>query len=223
MNLLRSLINYFWTTLLDYLFPRADEIKNLENMSAEEMRAIFPPAILPPHSKHTALFSYKHPIVKRALWEIKYNHNIIVADAIGVLLAEEILGLLDDAMIHGDSKSILLVPMPLHKNRREERGYNQCELLAESAMKNGLLNIVTYAPSLLYKIKETPQQSHTKNREERLKNLKDSFALSAQLELRGQTIILLDDVVTTGATFTEACTILEKSGTKRIFCIAIAH
>ena len=77
---------------------------------------------------------------------------------------------------------------------------------------------------ILYKKKETEKQSKTKKKEERLENLKDSFGVRPEIkDISGRTILLVDDVTTTGATFREVVRTLKSAGAKYILCYALAH
>lgn len=81
---------------------------------------------------------------------------------------------------------------------------------------------LSYAP-LLIKKKETPPQSKTSSRSKRIANLRDSFAVTDREKLAGARVILIDDVITTGATLEEARKTLRKAGAKEILALAVAH
>ncbi len=115
----------------------------------------------------------------------------------------------------------LLIPIPLHRRRLRSRGFNQSELIArELAKRLGIL----VAHDILIKKSATAPQADLPRRE-RLTNIVGSFSLAedAGETLRGKTIIILDDVRTTGATITEAARILKKSGARRVWAITVAH
>ncbi len=114
----------------------------------------------------------------------------------------------------------LIIPVPLHARRFHERGYNQSELFARGlaeAMK------VPSLPDGLERTLHTTTQTH-KTRMERLRNVADAFVVKSKKKLEGKHILLVDDVITTGATL-EACgqKLLEISGTRlSMATIAIA-
>lgn len=123
-------------------------------------------------------------------------------------------------------KPDLLVPVPIHKNKRRLRGYNQAELLAEN------LSVLLRIPcqgNLLLRTKDTAPQKQLRP-QARLNNLQDAFAVNPIF--RDQladltTVLLIDDIYTTGATM-EICTrILRGAGVKNIFiysvCIGLAR
>ena len=94
----------------------------------------------------------------------------------------------------------LLMPVPLHRNKERRRGYNQSLLLCEGIIQTFPRPIVS---GNLIRTRHTESQTH-KTRIERLDNMKGVFALKNPDELKGKHILLIDDVITTGAT-TEAC------------------
>ncbi|PIQ68235.1 MAG: hypothetical protein COV91_05240 [Candidatus Taylorbacteria bacterium CG11_big_fil_rev_8_21_14_0_20_46_11] len=79
----------------------------------------------------------------------------------------------------------------------------------------------TYSPSVLRKVKDTPSQTKSRNKKERMKNLAGCF--EASIEVSGRNVILIDDVATTGATLLEARRALRKSGARKVIAFTIAH
>ena len=127
---------------------------------------------------------------------------------------------LSDESLFGGKQSWVIVPVPLSPDRKRERGFNQSELVAQKLAV--LLNIPAETRTLA-KIKETVPQVSTRNREERLKNLLGAFWVCNPKEVQDKTIILVDDVTTTGATFREASRVLREAGARKIVKCAIAH
>jgi ComF family protein len=113
----------------------------------------------------------------------------------------------------------LIIPIPLHRNKLRLRGYNQSELLAKT------LSGITSKPvstSNLIKTKNTPTQtSLLKN--DRLKNLKDSFSVFYPSLIKSNSILLVDDVMTTGTTLNSCAAELLKSGAKEVFAFTLAR
>ena len=159
-------------------------------------------------------FSYGTPAIKTLIHDLKYRrvrpHAEVLADMLGDYLRYFRISLPRDG---------LLIPIPLHKSREAARGFNQSFLIARSlGEKFG----VKTPKDILQKIKSTkPQMELT--REERLKNAIGTFAVSDRKTVANRTIILLDDVKTTGATLEEAAHTLKASGAKKIWAITIAH
>ncbi len=112
----------------------------------------------------------------------------------------------------------LIVPVPLHWSRLWQRGFNQSALLAEFIGK-GLQLPVCHA---LSRKRRTSQQAGL-SREERGKNLKNAFHIRKAATIRNQSILLIDDVLTTGNTLQEAATILLKNGASEVNILTIAR
>lgn len=111
-----------------------------------------------------------------------------------------------------------IIPVPLHKRREKWRGFNQSELLGRE-----LADLIQSEICLnkLKRLRYTKSQAKL-NYEERRKNLKGCFAWQGE-ELAGQNIILLDDVVSTGATLNECAKILKENGAGEVWAAAIAN
>lgn len=142
---------------------------------------------------YTALRSwaiYCGPI-RRAIHHLKYRRDI----ALGEALAIGLIGMLDSMKWHID----VVVPVPLGRQRQNERGYNQAATLAlPLAYAKGL----AYKPSALTRKQETTSQVYL-SREQRAKNVKNAFWADAAI-VKGKNILVVDDVTTTGATM-HAC------------------
>lgn len=122
----------------------------------------------------------------------------------------------EDALI---SRDALLIPVPLHRARERVRGFNQSALIAEAL---GAKIGITVRGNILKKIKNTALQMALP-REQRLKNVIGAYAVSDTDAVINRTIILLDDVKTTGATLKECARALQGAGAKKIWAITVAH
>jgi ComF family protein len=123
----------------------------------------------------------------------------------------------------------ILIPIPLTRERRHERGFNQNELVIKETIladvgknSDGSKNF-SFSFDVLAKTRHTVPQSSVKNRAERLKNLSDCFSVPHSELVHGKNIILIDDVTTTGSTLAEARTVLLKAGAKSVRAVVIAH
>jgi ComF family protein len=110
-----------------------------------------------------------------------------------------------------------LVPVPLHGARLAERGYNQSALVARTL---STLTKLRSAPRALVRIRDTAQQAHL-DRDARRANVRDAFA--ARQRLHGRKVMLVDDVLTTGATAEGAIAALTEAGAEVIAIVAIAR
>lgn len=115
----------------------------------------------------------------------------------------------------------LIIPVPLHANRLAERGYNQSEKIAQG-IQEGLNQTNHHAPALatdiLIRSRDTPHQLG-QGREERLRNLTGAFNVEQIETIQNKTILLVDDVLTTGATLAESAATLLEAGAAQV-CIA---
>lgn len=112
-----------------------------------------------------------------------------------------------------------LVPVPLHKTRRRERGYNQAELLTQGL--GSVLGIPT-TPSILRRIRHTPSQTRL-DRRARAENVKGAFAVTEPTVMGGKTILLIDDVYTTGATLNECARVLREAGAHAVYALTFCR
>lgn len=119
-----------------------------------------------------------------------------------------------------DCRSIDVISwIPLSKKRLRQRGYDQARLLAEEiAAKTGLP-----CRQLLQKVKNNSAQSLTRDAKQRRENVAGVYALDDGADVSGLRILLVDDVVTTGATMSEAARILRKEGAKSVFGVTLAR
>ncbi|HPW45453.1 MAG TPA: ComF family protein [bacterium] len=115
----------------------------------------------------------------------------------------------------------MIIPVPLHSRKLKLRGYNQAALIAEIVSKRSGKRA---EKNLLKRIRNDSPQA-TLHRVERIRNVKSSFAISKRAEgvVRGKRILLVDDVMTTGATLNECAKILKKAGAAVVVGITFAR
>lgn len=111
------------------------------------------------------------------------------------------------------------MPVPLHRQRLRERGYNQSRLLAEGL---GRLNDLPVVVDCLVRQKHTPPQARTSTVEERRDNVVDVFACRDD-RLRGKQVLLIDDVATSGATLDACAAVLKASGAVSVWALTLAR
>lgn len=112
-----------------------------------------------------------------------------------------------------------IIPVPIHKKKKRQRGYNQAELLTRQLSINS--NIPQYSNGLIRVIDTLPQKEL--NNKQRYYNLRNAFAIGNLPEEKGQIILLVDDIYTTGATL-DACSslLLERGYAKKVYTMTIA-
>ena len=210
--------------LLDLLFPQSclgcsvhghilcDEcissIRQVERETGEEIMA---------------LYDYRDNVIRRSIWNLKYYRKRCLGKILGKLLYGSFLEEIADIAVFSGSSPIIVMPVPMSKNRKRNRGYNQAEIIARHFCTASPDEIFKFERKIIYKNKDTARQATITNRSERLKNIKDAFGIKNKDRIKGRTIIVIDDVTTTGATLNEIIKLLKKSGAKRVVGIALAH
>lgn len=155
----------------------------------------------------------KTGIVQHLLHQLKYNNQPEVGIRLGRLFGSELK--------NTNSGLDLIVPLPLHSSRQRSRGYNQSAKIAEGLSQS--LEI-PFSSTVCSRLKKTESQT-TKTKAERWENVDAAFLVKDENAIRGKRILLVDDVITTGATI-EACgRQLLKAGCSElsIACIAEAQ
>ncbi len=139
-------------------------------------------------------------VMRQAIHQLKYRN----LRALAALLAQ----LLNDYLITNPIPGEVLVPVPLHRKRLRERGYNQSSLLAKELGKLAKLPVVD---DCLIRQRHTPPQARTSTLDERYSNVADAFTCCDQ-RLRGKQVLLIDDVSTSGATLNACAVALKAAG-----------
>ena len=214
-----------WNTLLDwsldFLFPKNARVVELEKLTPEKLITLLPPAE-PLKDSHTlALWCYSHPLVKEVVWELKYKGNTNIAEKLGIVLFDTIVDELRELHL-SEKDEVVIMPIPISDKRRLERGWNQTELLLDAVKNQDKERMWKYLPRQLVK-QHTESQTQTSSRSERLKNLSHSMRVLYPPKVEGKYVVVLDDVMTTGATFTEARRALLEAGARKMLCVAVAH
>jgi ComF family protein len=116
---------------------------------------------------------------------------------------------------------IVVLPVPLSEQRQRRRGFNQAEEIARCFVKLDPA-IFRLETGNLVKLRDTPSQVSLRGRAARLTNLRGCFSIKNRRSFRGRTLILIDDVTTTGATLDEAARTLGRARPRKIIKIAAA-
>jgi ComF family protein len=150
-------------------------------------------------------------IIRQAIHELKYNNLKAISSCLAILIADY----LRDNPIQGE----VLVAVPLHPRRLQQRGYNQSGLLAREL---GRLITLPVVEDSLYRLKDSSPQARADAVEDRWKNVKDAFACRDN-KLRKRHIILIDDVCTSGATLEACATALKVAGAFSVWGLTLAR
>lgn len=150
--------------------------------------------------------------VREAVVRYKFSGRAAYADTFAVLLAQCV------AEYYPDGYE-LISWVPLSAKRLKERGYDQARLLAESAAK------ILQQPVLrtLIKHRHVPAQSGMGDAEKRRANISGAYSVADEGMVSGRNVLLIDDVVTTGSTFSECARILKMAGAGQVLCAALAR
>ncbi len=157
--------------------------------------------------KALSVFDYKQPI-SSLIQNFKYQNRKYLSD----YFSKELFNLYKCENISCD----LVAFVPMHPNRLKERGYNQSKILAEKFSALANIEVV----NCVEKVKETERQA-TLSLSKRLKNLSSSFKVDKAL-VKEKSILLIDDVLTTGATADTISKLLKKAGSKKVIVLTIA-
>jgi len=221
-----------FTPFVDFIFPKicivtGERIKdtNSNNFVKDEVinnlekTTLFDISKLKEKTKKNNCFSlYKYrenSDIQIIIHHIKYNGFKNLGIYIGELIAKELTEANTDLQNYD-----LIIPIPLHKSKLRERGYNQSDYISKGINKHLKINFNNYSF-----IRKKNTKSQTKlTIEERYKNMKDAFMVIPDYRklIKDKKIILVDDVITTGATISEACKTLYKAHASEIFIISAA-
>lgn len=153
-----------------------------------------------------ALHEYVFPIDKM-VWALKFRHRLAIAAHFAMAMQQRAAGLNVDA----------IVPMPLHLRRLRSRGYNQAVLLARPLARHAGVPLVLEG---VVRVGEGPPQEGL-SRKARWHNVRHAFACQRRFD--GQSILLVDDVMTTGASLDALAKVLKQHGARRVEALIVAR
>jgi ComF family protein len=211
----------FLSHLFNFLFPPRTDFAIVKKLDEEAISLLPQADPIPQVDWVFPLFKYKDNRVRALVWELKYKENIVALEHVGRKIYEEIMAKISDIVLFDTDAQFLLIPIPISHERRRARGYNQSEHIAKAVIEHDLAHTLLYAPQWFSKVKDTPEQNKSASREERMKNLTGCF--EADPRVADKYVILIDDVVTTGSTLSEARLTLLSAGAKDVFAFTIAH
>ncbi len=151
-------------------------------------------------------------ILKELIHKFKFQDREYLYRPLGELMARYLADTINQ-------KIDLVTSVPMSKERLRERGYNQASLLAGViARETGIM----FKDKLLYRQRRTRPQYRLSS-EERKENLRGAFTLIQKQDVREQTVLVVDDIFTTGATIEECALTLKRGGAKRVYALVLAH
>lgn len=153
-------------------------------------------------------YGYYSGVLKELIHLFKFKKDF--------LAGEILVNMLESKIKHID-KDYILTYIPIGKKSKRKRGFNQCEYMAKKLSRKLDLR----CNNTLIKIKETKVQKEL-SKSERIENIKNSFGITNSQLIKGNKFILIDDVVTTGATLKEGVKVLKENGALEIKILTIA-
>lgn len=211
-------------TVIEALFPISQIERDVLAIVPEDAHNVLPKSPSTPLADTSALFAYKDERVSKLIWLIKYKKSKKAVSIGGFAMFEYLKN-------RYENDRPLIISMPITSRRRKERGYNQCELIADEMQRLDITKKFDYAKNILLRSHHTSRQT-LKNREERLEGAKGIFNVdvdtlstmySRDSDILNRNIIVIDDVITTGSTMKEAMETLRSVGFKNVRGVSLAH
>ncbi len=150
--------------------------------------------------------------VEKIVHEVKFFRKFALSRRIGSELSQVFLS--EPCL----KKSDMIIPVPLHKSRQRERGFNQSELLCEVIGRQADAKIEV---SALRRVRQTKAQSKL-NAAERAQNISGAFKVVKPELIRGKRVVLIDDVLTTGSTLSSCAGALLEAGAEKVYALTAA-
>ena len=184
-------------------------------------------SFIPPETAHLCSACHRKPppfetarslalydgTIREVLHLFKYDRRPEIGAILGKLMA------IYFETVRGPARPDAIVAVPLHRARKRKRGYNQAEILARAVGKSLRIPRIR---GCLARSRAVPPQTGL-SRFERRKNVRNSFRVRRPGRLQGKSILLVDDILTTGATITECASTLHRAGTSRVLILTAAR
>ena len=217
----------FYKLLLDILFPiecigcKKEEVwickECLEKIEINK-KGLQKPDVFP--SELDGFFvasSRKDKILEEMIEKFKYRFSQELSEPLSKLLIKKVEWIFENSLLN---ENLLIIAVPLHKKRYNWRGFNQAELLCKKVCKKIDLE---FDNNLVKRIKNTKSQAKQKNKKEREENIKDAFEIMKNVNISVKNVLLIDDVITTGATMSEIAKVLKKNGVLKVYGLVLSR
>ncbi len=172
----------------------------------------------PPYARAIAYGSYEGGL-RELIHLLKFGGVRPAANVLGRMLAESI------AALQGEfaGNCLAVVPVPLHRSKLRQRGFNQAELIARAALKvSAPDDRLKLCPAVLERKRETTSQIGL-TQHQRRENVRGAFAVAQAHAIKGREVLIVDDVFTTGATVSECARILRRAGATKVWVATVAR
>lgn len=205
----QNFATYLGTSLvhiLDIIFPPTHDMLLVRSTTLADLKN----AATKSHANgFISYLNYGESRIRACIHEAKFHNNRNAQKLLGALLSEMLK----------DMPQKTILPIPLSRKRQAERGYNQVEEILRFSNVDRLHLIEKRVLRRSYNTRPQTELS----REKRLKNVKDAFKVRKPQKIQGRDILLIDDVVTTGATLNAANAALLPHHPHSITCVALAY
>lgn len=164
---------------------------------------------------------------RRLVFDLKYNKKTFMARPISMIMSDRLTS--DESLRHMVSSLDYLVPVPLHPKKKKSRGFNQTELIGSfltdrlNSTRPAGSDKIHFLPGCLLRTRQTQAQRSITG-EERFANLEGAFSFNEKFsdQIRGSSVLLLDDIFTTGATADCCARLLKSHGAREVHFICLA-
>ena len=213
--------------ILDFLFPeKCVGCKKRGNILCDKCTINLRRAERETSSNIIAVYDYRDPLIKSAIWSLKYYKRQTIGVRLGTLIYDALIEDIADIKVYTGDRTIYVIPIPISKSRKRARGYNQAECIARGFIRESCdesPNVLEIKNDIIIRSKDVGPQARIANRNKRLENIKGAFKINNPEQVSGRTIIVIDDVTTTGGTLLETIKLLKKAGAKKVVGFAVAH
>jgi ComF family protein len=169
-----------------------------------------------PHFSRAVAFGSYDGELRELIHLLKYAQVLPAATVLGRMLADAI------AKLEIDVASTVIVPVPLHRSKRRQRGFNQAELIAKAGLAELRGMKPQFAADVLERRRETVSQIGL-TRPQRNQNIRGAFRIAHLNRVVARDVVLVDDVLTTGTTASECARVLRKAGARQVYVATVAR
>jgi len=174
----------------------------------------------PLFAKATAYGAYRGEL-RELIHLLKYEGVLPARHVLGRMLAEAIAKLNVSKLNMGEGP-VLVFPVPLYSSKKRQRGFNQSELIARTALKNVDTLNFQLLTDVLVRERDTVSQIGL-TRPQRAENIRGAFRVAHPSRVAGHKILLVDDVLTTGTTASECARVLRKAGAESVWVATVGR
>jgi ComF family protein len=192
-------------------------------LCADCIRTLPTPLNCPVYEAVTAL-PYQNPSVKKAILTLKQRTSPELIQLLAERMYESSRELLIEYSMTRNFTNPIIIPIPTSRQKLRTVGFNHAELLAKAFASQVQADFPTeFATHIVAKKHTTTKQSRTESRADRFANIQNVFTLQQNIDIYNRCIIIVDDVITTGATMSVVRQLLLDAGARHVVCIALAH